>query len=188
MHALISPRDLGRLEEKARHSDYIHTAHKPGDSKDTTESKSKANRKYVSSDSSLLEVPRRSIAKERAKPPQKSNMENHDEERSRSRKRRKNEPSIATSNSSQSSLVQPKQETFERRARHKTKEDRYDTKHKSSKAEVIDKPAKTRREKKGDRKKAARKASEDLMNNFASNKIGQDRLTVSRFLAFRFED
>jgi hypothetical protein len=35
-----------------------------------------------------------------------------------------------------------------------------------------------KREKKGDRKKAAKKAGEDLMINFSSKSIGQERLTV----------
>lgn len=73
------------------------------------------------------------------------------------------------------------QETFEKRARHRTREDLYDPKRKRKRADKNDEEEKpmTKRTKKGDGKKAAKRAGEDLMNNFTSNRIGQDRLTVS---------
>ncbi|ESZ95841.1 hypothetical protein SBOR_3783 [Sclerotinia borealis F-4128] len=167
------------LEERASYSEYIHAARRLEEDKgDTTISKAKPNQERASSDSSLLEVSTAPVVLERTKPFRKSRVSSHlGENSTQSHKHRKDAPSTMTSSSSQSSVVQPKQETFEKRARHKTREDRYDTKQRSRKAEVVEKPIKMRREKKGDRKRAARKASEDLMNNFASNKLGQDRLT-----------
>ncbi|KAI9642327.1 hypothetical protein NHQ30_009129 [Ciborinia camelliae] len=178
IQALTPPRDLESLEERARKSDYIHTVHKSGQNKDTKKLNLKPNKEHVSSDSSLLGAPTAPIVKETTKTPQKSRAATHGEETTKTHKHQKNAPSTMTSSSSQPSVMQQKQETFEKRPRHKTREDRYDTKKKSNKAEVVEKPIKTRREKKGDRKKAARKASGDLMKNFASNKIGQDRLTT----------
>lgn len=72
-----------------------------------------------------------------------------------------------------------RQETFEKRDRHKTREDRYEPKkqHQSEKTDGERKP-KRKREKKGDKAKAAKKASEDLMDNFSSKSVCQDRLTV----------
>ncbi|KAF7853865.1 hypothetical protein EAF04_010532 [Stromatinia cepivora] len=168
---------IGHLEEKARHSDYIDTAHIPGKNRGATKSKPKPDQEHLSFDSSLLEAPRVPVVKERTRTPRKLSATYDGKETAPSHKHRKKPASTVTSSSSQYSAVQ-KQETFEKRARHKTKEDRYDTKKKSNKAEVVNKPIKTRREKRGDRKKAARKASQDLMNNFASNKIGLDRLSA----------
>jgi hypothetical protein len=72
-------------------------------------------------------------------------------------------------------------ETFEKRERHKTREDRFEPKkkrHKSDKQDGTPK-RKKKREKKGDKRQAAKKASEDLMNNFSSKSIAENRLTVS---------
>ncbi|KAG9238314.1 hypothetical protein BJ875DRAFT_55722 [Amylocarpus encephaloides] len=70
-------------------------------------------------------------------------------------------------------------ETFEKRARHKTREDRYEPKAKRQKADKID--HREREKKSGCRKKDVRKAkkdSEELMQNFTSKNIGQERLTI----------
>ena len=74
-----------------------------------------------------------------------------------------------------------RQETFEKRKRHKTREDRYEAKKEKENLEEKDgkKRPRMKRAKKGDEKRAARKAGEDLMNNFTSESIGQERLTVS---------
>jgi hypothetical protein len=99
---------------------------------------------------------------------------------SRASKRRKDETSQDVHSSiSGPSQVQIDSKAFEKRARHKTREDKYEPKKKQSKKPNPDKPTRKRREKKGDQKKAARKASESLKDNFNSNKIGQERLTVS---------
>ncbi|EDO00024.1 predicted protein [Sclerotinia sclerotiorum 1980 UF-70] len=177
-------RHKNHLKEKSKHPDYIHTGHIPGKSRLTTESKPKPDQETVSFDSSLLEAPRVPVAKERARDIRELSATYDGKKTTQSHKHQKKPASTMTSISSQYSVVQPRQETFEKRARHKTKEDRYDTKMKSNKAEMVNKPMKTRREKRGDRKKAARKASHDLMDNFASNKIGLDRLSVSRILVW----
>lgn len=167
-----------------------HTAHGPVEIRNITDPRPKPYQEHASSDSSLLEASKMPVVDERTRIPQKTNVaiRGHVKERTRSHKNQMNVLSTVTSTSSGSSAVQPKQGAFEKRARHKTREDRYDTKRKADKSEAVDKRIRTRREKRGDRKKAARKASEDLMNNFASNKIGQDRLTVSRALALKFRN
>ncbi|PQE20878.1 hypothetical protein CJF30_00002181 [Rutstroemia sp. NJR-2017a BBW] len=62
--------------------------------------------------------------------------------------------------------------------RSRTREDKYEPKKKQSEKPNPEKPTRKRRGKKGDQKKAARKASESLKDNFNSNKIGQERLTI----------
>lgn len=188
MHALIFLQKLGHLGELVRHSHYPHTTYKPVKNRNTVTSQPKPGQESLSSDSSLLNVSTAPVVKERTKIPNRSRATEHGEDVTRSHKHRKNLPSTTTSGASRSSVVQPKRETFEKRARHKTREDRYDMKKRITKAEATEKPIKRRREKRGDRKKAARRASEELMNNFASNKIGQDRLTVSRFLTLCFRN
>lgn len=75
-------------------------------------------------------------------------------------------------------------ETFEKRARYKTREDLYESKEKKEKKKREsdigeDRKPKAKRVKKGDGKKAAKKAGEDLMSNFTSKSVGHNRLTVS---------
>ncbi|KUJ24030.1 uncharacterized protein LY89DRAFT_553327, partial [Mollisia scopiformis] len=68
---------------------------------------------------------------------------------------------------------------FERRARHKTREDKYEPRKVDKKVKKDGTERKPRKKiEKSDRKKAARKSGEDLMNNFSSKSIGQDRLTI----------
>ncbi|KAA8570296.1 hypothetical protein EYC84_002603 [Monilinia fructicola] len=169
---------IGHLGELIRNSHYPHTTYKPVKNRNTVTSKPKPGQESLSSDSSLLNVSTAPVVKEITKIPNRSRATEHGEDVTRSHKHRKNVPSTTTSGASRSSVVQSKRETFEKKARHKTREDRYDMKKRITKAEATEKPIKRRREKRGDRKKAARRASEELMNNFASNKIGQDRLTA----------
>lgn len=92
-------------------------------------------------------------------------------------KRRKAEPSNSVTSANSSAH----HETFEKRARHKTREDRYEPKKGGRKFDKDDREKRPRkkREKKGDKKKTAKKAGEDLVNNFSSKSIAQERLTVS---------
>ncbi|KAH8602601.1 hypothetical protein B0O99DRAFT_499007, partial [Bisporella sp. PMI_857] len=69
-------------------------------------------------------------------------------------------------------------EAFEKRPRHKTREDLYEPKKKDSGIYPTEKLIKKKPEKKGDRRKVAQKSGEDLMNNFSSKSIAQDRLTM----------
>ena len=85
-----------------------------------------------------------------------------------------------TSECSSSSVS--REEVFEKRARHRTREERYKPKEKKSRKSgkaAEEKWSKMRREKRGDRKRSARKAGEELLNTFSSKNIGQERLTVS---------
>ncbi|KAF7926718.1 uncharacterized protein EAE97_010227 [Botrytis byssoidea] len=172
--------DSGRPQKRSKNLGHDHTAHRPGEYRSTVDSRPKSYEEQASSDSSLLEASRMPVVDKRTEIPPKLNPASRGnvKEKDRSHKHQRNVSSTITSISSRSSVVQLKQETFEKRARHKTREDRYDTKRKSNKVEAVDKSIRTRREKRGDRSKAARKASKDLMSNFASNKIGKDRLTV----------
>jgi hypothetical protein len=72
------------------------------------------------------------------------------------------------------------QQSFEKRARHKTLEDRYEPKKKDTKSKQArgGKSSKKKREK-SSQKRAGRKSGADLVHNFSSKSIGQDRLTVS---------
>lgn len=82
---------------------------------------------------------------------------------------------------SPSSELPEANEMFEKRRRHKTKEDRYDAKAKKSKAAAGGNATKkkTKKVKRGEAAKILRAAGEDLIRGFASDKIAQQRLTVS---------
>lgn len=74
-------------------------------------------------------------------------------------------------------------ETFEKRARHKTREDRYEPKAKEDKTKKTGETKRTvtkSAKKKSNRK--PKKDGEELMRDFTSKSIGQDRLTVSCFV------
>ena len=83
---------------------------------------------------------------------------------------------IPSSSSVSSNAVQ---QSFEKRARHKTLEDRYEPKKKDTKSKKArgGKSSKKKRDKSS--QKASRKSSAGLVHNFSSKSIGQDRLTVS---------
>jgi hypothetical protein len=87
------------------------------------------------------------------------------------------DPGIPSSSSVSSNAVQ---QSFEKRARHKTREDRYEPKKKDTKSKQArgGKSSKKKREK-SSQKRAGRKSGADLVHNFSSKSIGQDRLTVS---------
>ncbi|TGO53581.1 hypothetical protein BOTNAR_0292g00170 [Botryotinia narcissicola] len=179
LNALTLPQDSGRPQKKSKNLGHGHTAHRPGEYRSTVDPRPKSYEEQASSDSSLLEASRMPVVDKRTEIPPKSNPANRGnvKEKDRFHKHQRNVSSTITSISSRYSVVQLKQETFEKRERHKTREDLYDTKRKSNKVEAVDKPIRIRREKRGARSKAARKASKDLMSNFASNKIGKNRLT-----------
>ncbi len=74
----------------------------------------------------------------------------------------------------------PRVETFEKRTRYKTREDRYDPqKDKHVKRGDEDKRRKKKKQAENQRKKASKKAGEDLMWKFSSKSVSQERLTVS---------
>ncbi len=98
-------------------------------------------------------------------------------EKPKQKRRRTPSPSIREA-SSESDLPKP-EEIFEKRKRHKTKEDRYEVKEKKRKTDD-EKEVKKRSKpfKRSDAAKATRAAGEDLIRSFKSDKIAQDRLTV----------
>lgn len=88
-------------------------------------------------------------------------------------RKRKRSPTPSTAVRSPS-RERPK-ETFERRPRHKTKEDRYEPKKKTEK----ERKSNRKKPKKGELTKGTKKAGETLMHNFTSKHVGNDRLTAS---------
>ena len=158
------------------------------DAKQTCQPLRRKRKHHTSSDSSLLEV----CVRPKLDPPTGSDLESeHAAQREvsdRTRKRRRTEGFVSEAITSASISSTPKQETFEKRARHKTREDRYESKKTAGKRaeDGHDKKPRKKKEKRGDRKKAAKKAGEDLMRNFSSKSIGQERLTVSSARAVNF--
>jgi hypothetical protein len=130
-----------------------------------------------SSDSSLLEAPVRPKSRPLSVEEKIDRSPETPQQAQQHQKKRKPEP-VELDIPSLSSLPSTPKETFEKRARHKTKEDRYDPKKKRSKSEKATEKKRSKPKKKGDRKKAAKKAGEDLIRNFTSKNIGQERLTV----------
>jgi hypothetical protein len=158
---------------------FSHTAHDIAD----THMRSKLKRRHdSSSDSSLLEVAIKPKLHPLGRERSEHNITEEQEAPSiQPKKKRKfvSSDSGAFDESSVSST--PREGNFEKRARHKTREERYEPKEKKSRnSDRVGerKRSKTRREKRGDRKKRAKRAGEELMYNFSSNSIGQERLTV----------
>lgn len=169
---ILAHRECDRPRYAAQHS-HTHGT----DMGDHLKRSSKKRRRHSSSDSSLLEIAQKAVP-----PPQIPESTEHQSARTRQaspvpQKKRK----VASSQAESPEQPETRHETFEKRSRHKTREDRYESK--SEKTKARDKAekeihAKRKREKKGDRKKAAKKAGEALMQNFSSKAIGQERLTV----------
>lgn len=127
---------------------------------------------HSSSDSSLLD----SAVDSRIRNDASQKYEKRDQTLSRLQVKRKDE-TLDTEMPERSSNLQ---ETFERRPRRKTREDLYEPKDQKRYSELPSREKRTKRVKKGDRKRTARRAGEDLMRNFSSEKISHDRLTVSK--------
>jgi len=176
-HLLIqaAEREDGPSKEHSKFGNFSHLQFGLEDSNERRKTKRKPN---SSSDSSLLEAPPRPkplplLFKETIQKSPKFSQQAHQDHKKR--KAETFEPDI----SSLSSLPSTRKETFEKRARHKTKEDRYEPKTKLSKSDKTTEKKRSKSKNKGDRKRAAKKAGEDLIRNFSSKNIGQDRLTVS---------
>lgn len=136
---------------------------------------------HTSSDSSLLEALVRPKPQPRRVSGLKTEPPARDEESDRPRKKRKTGVSSSGPSTASTASWSPKKETFEKRVRHKTREERYEPKKKEKQRpkDGVEKRPRKKKEKKGDLKKAAKKAGEDLMQNFSSTSISQERLTVS---------
>lgn len=134
-----------------------------------------------SSDSSLIQP---AYEREELPPREKTigQVTSEDLTRHFSKKAKKHrQPVSSTTDDSQPESDQPQhKETFEKRGRHKTKEDRYESKKARKHADEDDRPAKkkTIKVKRGDAAKASKKAGEDLINGFRPKNVSQDRLTV----------
>ncbi|OBT88809.1 hypothetical protein VE02_03182 [Pseudogymnoascus sp. 03VT05] len=134
-----------------------------------------------SSDSSLIQP-----AYERENLPQREKtigeFTSEDQTRHFSKKAKKHrQPASSTTDDSQSEPDRSqRKETFEKRSRHKTKDDRYESKKARKHVDENEKPAKrkTIKVKRGDAVKASRKAAEDLINGFRPKNVSQDRLTI----------
>jgi hypothetical protein len=103
------------------------------------------------------------------------------EESKTRRQRRKLERSVGLEGSVVSLSINQQVESFEKRRRHKTRENRYEPK-----KTLVDPKSQVNRERQGQKKgkpksrrKVPRTAGEDLMHQFSSKSVGLDRLTVS---------
>ncbi|OBT56485.1 hypothetical protein VE04_04984 [Pseudogymnoascus sp. 24MN13] len=134
-----------------------------------------------SSDSSLIQP---AYEREELPPREKTigQVTSEDQTRHFSKKAKKHrQPFSSTTDDFQPESDQPQhKETFEKRGRHKTKEDRYESKKARKHADEDDRPAKkkTIKVKRGDAAKASKKAGEDLINGFRPKNVSQDRLTI----------
>lgn len=159
----------------------LPSSHTPLDTVNVSRLSKRKKKHDLSSDSSLLEAPIRPRSHQSKRDePRAVAVKQSEVQSSPARKKQR----IATSDSGLSGHlpipVLPK-ETFERRPRHKTREDKYEPKKKEKKRNEasVDKSSSRKREKKNGRKKAAKKPGDELIQNFSSNNISQDRLTVS---------
>ncbi|KAH6666585.1 hypothetical protein B0J14DRAFT_677846 [Halenospora varia] len=157
-----------------RHPQLLHDARE--DSKRQHRPSKQKRRHASSSDSSILEEPAKVSLRLREKDNERGLEASKYAPRPSKRQR-------TVSNASAEDHVEDRhdpKEVFEKRARHKTREDRYEPKEASKKEgkHIEIKRSISKREKKSDRRKAAKKAGEDLMNNFISKNIGQERLTI----------
>lgn len=89
-------------------------------------------------------------------------------------------PQVLLKDGSVSLSTTPPAEVFEKRRRHKTREDRYEPRKvpKESKIQVIKDRKRDKGGKMKTRSKVIRNVGEDLMHQFSSKSVGHDRLTV----------
>lgn len=147
----------------------------------------RGRRKYdleVSSESSFLErghAPLTKADKTRKEQASKEDDISEQEEVPRQEERRKRRRSPSPNTEVSPIKDNKREEIFEKRARHKTKEDRYDPKKRAEKEreKMEKKEKKSKRAKKGDRRKESKMPGETLMKNFESKNLANDRLTVS---------
>lgn len=93
---------------------------------------------------------------------------------------RKLERSVGLEGTVVSLSINPQVESFEKRRRHKTREDRYEPKRAlvNPKSQVNREKKREKKEKAKSRRKVPRNTGEDLMHQFSSKSVGLDRLTV----------
>ncbi|CAG8954219.1 hypothetical protein HYFRA_00005839 [Hymenoscyphus fraxineus] len=164
-----SKRELKLARQVAHLENHQNPAH-------TSHAQPKPKEKHnISSDSSLLEA--------RYTKPQvqvvKSGREKREQEQSPRPHKRRRKASTTSSSTKDSVHGWRHKDTFERRARHKTREDRYAPKAKDHKADKKqeNKRTTTKRAKKKNNRNP-KKNGEELMRDFSSKNIGHDRLTI----------
>ncbi|KAL2064991.1 hypothetical protein VTL71DRAFT_4131 [Oculimacula yallundae] len=137
-------------------------------------------KRHSSSDSSLLEVPARPRSYQLKRDDPQPALFNPPEIQPTPTRKKQRVGSSDSSLTNRSDVPDHTKETFERRARHKTREDRYEAKKKEPKKSKTrgETPSRKKREKRGDRAKVAKKAGEELIQKFNSKNISQDRLTI----------
>ena len=138
----------------------------------------KRERHHISSDSSLLE-PTKKFKTQKSKDDLIMGGEalSKVEEPHHPSKRRKIQHQDSHLPNNQPSPSPQRKATYEKRARHKTREDRYDPKVKKS--QKISKESKRKEKLKSKAKRQVKKSGEEIMRQFASKSVAQDRLTVS---------
>ncbi|KAE8447624.1 hypothetical protein EG329_010595 [Mollisiaceae sp. DMI_Dod_QoI] len=176
----------GRQEQE--HEEKSHTAHvKPNHHRfDPQESEEalapiRKRKRHSSSDSSILAEPIRPKSQQFDRGKKDTSTRKRQEESVEGHCRKQRIESSESSSSDPFTSESPPKETFEKRARHKTREDKYEPKagdKKTKKNGAEQKPRRKREKKKSECGKTAKKSGEDLMHNFSSKSIGQDRLTI----------
>ena len=140
----------------------------------------KKRKRNFSSDSSFLELAEPVINLQMPIPEKDRNFAEKEKRPIFLLRRNSKAESVADKSSEQYAY---RQESFERQPRHKTREDLYDhKKHEKCDRQAEVKRTRRKREKRGDKKRAARKAGEDLMHKFSSKNVDQERLTVGCIL------
>ncbi|KAF4627362.1 hypothetical protein G7Y89_g10791 [Cudoniella acicularis] len=141
----------------------------------------KSKRRHASSsDSSLLEVPVKAAPQSTIRRQDGDGISRHNEESVVQSRKRHQAESTSSAAGSVTGHSSPPKEVFEKRARHKTREERYEPKVSNRAIEITceKKSSTSKRQKKSGQKKSAKKAGEDLMRNFSSKSIGQERITI----------
>jgi hypothetical protein len=158
-----------------------HTGFQPESTNEDFPARGK-RRHNSSSDSSLLESPIRPKSQQLVREVLRNAASNQQKNGSTPPRKKQriaySDSDISSPSSISSNAVHG---SFEKEARRKTREDRYEPKKKDTKSKNTrgKKSSKKKREKKSDRKISGRKSGADLAHNFSSKSIGQDRLTVS---------
>jgi hypothetical protein len=167
--------DSSRIQRQPAYLEPIHESRKPSHKLERLK-----RRRNSSSDSSILPAPIEVVSTKQS-PSGHGAGEQQGRQHGTTKRRRSKSPTLITTFPHARAH---RKETFEKRARHKTREDRYEPKTKSPKLEKDTKEKEkdinrttSKRMKKSDRSKLKKDGGE-LMRNFSSKSIGQERLTV----------
>ncbi|KAK0119023.1 hypothetical protein ONS96_012092 [Cadophora gregata f. sp. sojae] len=133
-----------------------------------------------SSDSSVLEVQVKSMSHQSTRDETQHVILNQSKMYSPPPRKKQRVASSESGLPSHSSTPNHPKETFEKRPRHKTREDIYEPKKKNKKRKRAsgERSSRKKRERRGGSKNAANTAGDELIQNFRSKNISQDRLTI----------